>query len=457
MMKRFALSALLGASAVLTSTLLFSVDASAQDQVWLNDRRYREGIGYRVGDFELHPGIGADFGYNSNYLHRSSNEEPVQSLRLRVAPHFSVTTLGPQRTDGAPPPDFGFRAELGGVYNEFIPVSGSDDDKDRLQEQRNIGGDLNLQLDILPKREWSGRVHGAIGRTARPTNDADRTVSYNRLIPKAGAELAWAPGSGLLDWRLGYNFSGTFFESSEFENINSVRNYVTTHGRWRFLPRTALMYDARLGFLTYPVGGGTTDKTASHPLRARLGLNGLITPSFAVLALVGWGASFYSGDDQDFDSVIGQLELKWYLSPNPQADPMKTSGAVSALSLGFVRDFDDSYIGTYLERDRGFAKLAYLFGGSFLLVAEAGAAAVVFPVQTRTDFGQPNGWTDLRVDGRLFGEYRLKDWLGLDAQIGYTGYFSSTTLVFDSTLSADGQDELAYQDLSVFLGARWFM
>ena len=27
--------------------------ASAQDQPWLKDRRYTEGPGYRVGDFEL--------------------------------------------------------------------------------------------------------------------------------------------------------------------------------------------------------------------------------------------------------------------------------------------------------------------------------------------------------------------------------------------------------------------
>ncbi|HZO12148.1 MAG TPA: hypothetical protein VFB62_02790, partial [Polyangiaceae bacterium] len=66
--------------------LLLSESASAQSdpnsQTWLRDRRYREGAGIRVGDFELHPGIGADFGYDSNYLRRSENEDPIGSLRL---------------------------------------------------------------------------------------------------------------------------------------------------------------------------------------------------------------------------------------------------------------------------------------------------------------------------------------------------------------------------------------
>ena len=455
MIKRLALAALIG-----SSTLLASATVAAQDQVWLNDRKYREGIGIRAGDFELHPGIGADIGYDTNYLRRSSNENPVQTLRIRVSPHFSVTTLGPQRSQGAPPPDVAFRAEISGTYNEFIPLSGPELDKENVQKQRNVGGDVGLELDILPRREWSGKLRGGLGRSTRPTNEADVNVNFNRLLPHAGAELVWTPGSGLLDWRIGYEFTGSFFENGTFESINSFRNAVSTRGRWRFLPRTALMYDARASFVTYPVGGGRANKTASHPLRTRVGVNGLITPAFAVLALVGWGSSFYSSsaaDVQDFDSVIGQLELKWYLDVNPQTDPLKAPGSLSSLSVGFVRDFDDSFLGTYLERDRGFARLSYFFGGTFLLVVEGGAGAVIFPAQSDPDFGQPAGWTDLRVDGRLFGEYRVKDWLAIDAQVSYTGYFSNTTLVFDPTLGDQGNDEMAYQDVSVFLGVRWFM
>src|SRR3954463_3886907 len=71
--------------------------AAAQDQVWLKDRRYSEGIGYRVGDFELHPGISGEFGYDSNYLHAS--DAPVASLRLRVTPSLSLSTLSKSRLE----------------------------------------------------------------------------------------------------------------------------------------------------------------------------------------------------------------------------------------------------------------------------------------------------------------------------------------------------------------------
>jgi hypothetical protein len=177
-----------------------------------------------------------------------------------------------------------------------------------------------------------------------------------------------------------------------------------------------------------------------------------VTNSFAVLALVGWGASFYSQpEDQDFDSVIGQLELKWYLAPVATADPMKITSVMSSIAVGFVRDFDDGFIGSYLERDQGYVRFSYLFASQFLLVAEVRAGAVVFPNQTAPDYGNPDGWTDARVDGTLFGEWRVKDWLGINAEYAYTGYFSNTELAFNG-----GTDRLGYQDHRAFLGLRVF-
>jgi len=241
--------------------VLLAETAHAQEHYWLKDRRYTEGMGYRVGDFELHPGAGADFGYDSNYFMRSSDEDPIGSLRLRVSPSFSLSTLGPQRRgEDAPPPSVNFRAGLSGTYHEFIPISGSEVGRDSLQEQRNVGANFDTSLEILPERVWSGKLDAGIGRTVQPTNEGDLNRSYDRWTPKAGAELIWTPGAGTFDWRLGYGFAGTFFESGDFSNLNNYRNSIKTRGRWRFLPRTAIMYDMSAGFITYPTG---TDKTSS--------------------------------------------------------------------------------------------------------------------------------------------------------------------------------------------------
>jgi hypothetical protein len=452
---------------------LVSQLASAQGDspTWLGNRGYREGPGFLVGDFELHLGFGADFGYDSNYYRRDDSENVIGALRLRLSPSFGVSTLGPQRREGGDNPDVGFRFEVGATYNEFFPVNGGKDqaDRDSLREQRDIGAEAKVFLDILPGREWSGKLMAGIGRVIRPTQQGDffgglqGGENFNRILPTAGAELQWAPGAGLLDWSLGYGFYGTFFESSSFGELNNFRNDILTRGRWRFLPRTALMYDASFGFITYPnAQDASPNKADSHPLRARIGLNGLVTPSFGVLALIGWGASFYA-DDQDFDSVLAQAEVKWYLTPTAETDPAKVSSLQSAISVGFIRDFEDSFIGTYVERDQGYARFNYLFGGVFLLVAEVRAGAVVYPPQTDPSYGDQAaaGWTDVRVDGTLFGEWRVLEWLGLNLDIGYTGYFSDTELeVAEDDPSTpeveEGTDALGFQDIRAFLGARVF-
>ncbi len=444
--------------------------ALAQEPAWLPDRQFREGPGFLAGNFELHPGIGADFGYDSNYLHRPSDDGPIGSLRLRISPAFSVATLGPQRRADGAQPSVGFRFELGATYNEFIPVSGGRDaggdggaaDRKSIAGQRNIDGFARANLDILPGRTWSGRIAAGVTRAIRPvteptTGSFASGSTFDRWIPGAAAEIAWMPGSGLLDWRLGYEFSGTFFQSSDFGALNSFRNDAVTRGRWRFLPRTAMIFDGRFGFITYP--STSLGKTSSHPMRARIGMSGLFTPSFGILAMVGWGASFYTKDPQDFNSVIGQAELRWYLQPTGTTDPMKVNPLLSGIAVGFVRDFEDSFIGTYHEKDQGYVSFNYLAGGSFLINANVAAGAVIYPAQGNGSaeiptYGQPGGWSDVRVDGKLFIEYRVKDWLGINAEADYIGYFSKTQLHFPSDPTK--AQSIGYQQIAAFGGLRAF-
>src|SRR5476649_1438496 len=88
----------------LAATLLLGalpLTAHAQTQPWLANRRYGEGIGVRVGDLELHPGISGEVGYDSNYFLRAPQEGPLGSYRFRVTPSISLSTLGAQRSLGA--------------------------------------------------------------------------------------------------------------------------------------------------------------------------------------------------------------------------------------------------------------------------------------------------------------------------------------------------------------------
>ncbi|MEO7328379.1 MAG: hypothetical protein ABI193_07365 [Minicystis sp.] len=449
-------------AAIVSALTALPAVASAQTQTWLSDRKYTEGIGIRVGDFELHPGAAAEFGYDSNYYRRAPEENPIGALRFRLTPSFSISTLTKARRDSAPSttqPDFEFRAAISATYNEFFPISGGRDETDRAQmsNDRNVSADLDLRLGIMPGRTWSGSIYAGVVRALTPSNNglnADPNGSNNsihevdgfrRILPRAGGEIAYTPGSGLLDWRLGYQFSGTFFESANFNQLSNIQNQIETRGRWRFLPRTALIYDARFGFITYP---NPTGKTASHPMRAMLGVSGLVTNTFSVQAMIGWGASFYTPKPQeDFNSVIGRAEAKWFLAPGPSES---ASASLSTISVGFSRDFFDSFIGTYLERDRGYIDFSYFFGGRFLLVFNGGAGPIVYP---KIDALKLAAFADIRIDASLFGEYRFKDTFGVNANVRYNQNISGTSI----SINSGDPDYFKWNEIEAYLGFRWFM
>ncbi|MDI1449611.1 hypothetical protein [Polyangium sp. 6x1] len=457
-------------AAALALATLAPATAAGQDQPWLADRRFTVGPGYRVGDYELHPGVAVEFGYDSNFFLRGSENDapgdPVGAMRLRVTPSFSFSTLGPQRKGGGGTtqalPTAEFSGGLSLTYNEFFPVSGPAEGKERMWDQRNVSGLFDVRLNILPSRPWSGTISASVGRLIQATQEGvvredSVSESYNRFTPTVGAELAWNPNGGLLDWRLGYNFAGTVFEVADFKGLTNIHHTFQTRGRWRFLPRSALLYDARIGIIHYL---DADEKTGSTPLRVQLGYNGLITKNFGALLMAGWGASFYDPTAkeaaaglpvQDFDSLIGQAEIRYFLTPNPSSDPQAASMTLSSVSLGFTRDFYDSYVGSFFERDRGYLKLTYFFGGRFVVIVDAGAGALVNPAINTTRITK-NPWTDVRIDASGFAEYRFKDAFGINTTLRY-----NTRISDDWFDIPEGRDYLQWQQFEAYLGARWLM
>ena len=450
-------------------TVLAPTPAFSQDQPWLADRKYTIGPGYRVGNFELHPGFAAEFGYDSNFFLRAGEGDaagdPTGALRLRITPSFSFSTLGPQRRAGggnqAPSP-LEVVGGLSGTYNEFFGISGSDTAK--MSAQRNISGQADLRLAINSGHPWSGTFATTFARLFQPSQEGNVDRNFDRLVPTAGAELVWTPNNGMLDWHLGYNVTGTIFEDSEFGVLTNFNHTLQMRGRWRFLPRSALLYDARFSLIHYINGG---DKTGSMPIRAQLGYNGLITPSFGTLLMLGWGSSFYEpssreseSEVQDFDSLIAQAEIRYFLTPRRSADPTATSSSMSAFALGFTRDFHDAYVGSYFERDRGYLKLTYYVGGKLVIILDAGGGALVNP-SIKVPGIDKSGWTDIRIDAAGFAEYRFKDAFGINATLRYGTRISDESLPAREQPSNPSspivQDKLGWQQFEAYLGVRWLM
>jgi len=162
------------ASSAVAVVLLVSGAANAQSQptapnspVWLTDRRFNEGQGLRAGDVELHPAIGAQAGYDSNYMLRTDNAgfsngptlaPVIPALEFTVTPSLYLSTLGALRRSeegGGEAPPVSFRAGINATYRELVGLSSdsnSGSSTNDISQQRNVSGTADARLEKKKKK-----------------------------------------------------------------------------------------------------------------------------------------------------------------------------------------------------------------------------------------------------------------------------------------------------------------
>jgi hypothetical protein len=439
-----------------------SVDAHAQ--AFLQDPRVAEGLGIKTGDWELHPGVAGEVGYDSNYFQSAGNNavppgrEPVyDAWRLRITPSLSFTSYGRRAglEGGGPPPTLKLHGNAALSYNM---VAVNDDPTNQVAGQSHFTEAINLGLDILPGRKVGGDLSAGFVRTVEASNEADIPNAFRRNTLLGGAGVIWRPGGGLFLWRLGYDVRATFFDESAFQTMDTLRHGVTTMNRWRFLPRTQLIYRGGLHWVSYlndprTVGGGQS-------MDSQIGLNGLITNHWGMLVLGGWSSTFFESPNtntsQNFDSLVGQAELTWYPLPQPKLLDGERPVGLSAVSMGYHRTWGISYLGEYYQSDRGYAKMVYFFAQRFVFLLTGGLSHITRP-PTFFPSGalQYGGGGENRVNVTAFLEYRVSGSVGFNATYRYSSELTNV-LILDAPGATTG-DQLMFDRHQIYLGARWFL
>jgi hypothetical protein len=438
---------------------LLPVGAASAQTGWLADRSRSEGPGFRVGDFELHPGLGVEVGWDSNLYFTEDNPDPamrtdrgrVDTGILRVTPHFLFSTIGQQRREQgearddaeSSPPTVAFRGGVSAAYYEFFA------DPNR----RNVEINGSMRLQVLPQRPFSFTIYDEFQRSVRPfTENFNPAAAQARIGNQAGLDLAFQTEGGIVQVRAGYIFGLDFFEDNRFQYASSFSHTISLQESFRFLPQTAFIHDTT--FIIQDYFGNITASPVllsdNFRLRTRVGLNGAITPEVSLQGMVGYTAGFYPNTviagtpyDQDYDSIVAQVELRWQIMQGMR------------LSLGYDRDFFSSFVGNYYSRDRGYLNFQMLIAGAFLLGADFEVGYVDFGLIR----GGPTGIIDttggvrqdIRIGGGLFAEYRFTDWLGINATFRYQGQLTNyqyTNVAF--------VDPAQFNKFEVFGGVRVF-
>lgn len=450
-------------------TLLLVAGSAGAAQPWLQDRQYGEGIGIQAGRFELHPGVAAEFGYDSNFFLRAPSENPVDAWRFRVTPSLSLKTVTPRRAGSeaiGAAPMFNLRANTYFAYSE---VFGSKEVTS--PSQRNFDAGVGGALDIAPQRPLGADIYADFVRNGEPSNIAGTGQMFNRGTVRGGAGVTWRPGGGLFDWRLGYEASYAYFEDSPYNVYNNLAHTILTRGRWRILPRSGFIYDASYQFLRYV---HTSPQPDGDTLQARLGFSGLVTSRVAFLIMGGWRSTFYEATGsavavgsggtiaatpaRNYDGLIGQAELKFFLTQGPDVDSAPTG--LSTITIGALHDVNNSYLGAFYTRDRGYLGFDLFLGGAFVANLQGGFSHLRYPPPDTTL--NPAGFSQEHVDAQLFAEYRFSDTFGLNTTLLYDqsigeGTFPEGVLLRPAAGASPAvYDNLEYKRFQAYVGVRLF-
>jgi len=425
---------------------LVPLKASAQE--WVRSPDFSEGVGIRTGNLEWHPSFGAEAGYDSNFLRASKAEGAFGVYKFRATPSFTVGTLDGERRGGAQG-NVSFRAGAYVSYFELIPADSAHSD---VSKRRNLAVGADFKADVFPQRKVGFDLLGSYVRAIDAEGRTDDLAGegFNRDTVRAGAGVSWRPGGGLFAWRLGYLGTFNFFENTTYSSLANVQHAITTRGRWRFLPRSALLWDSSYRFIRYT--HSDTRQTDGDGVSARVGFHGLVTYHLALMGMLGWAASFYQPHNgsiapRQYDSLLANAEARWFIQTRPNLDDATVASGISSVALGYSRAFSNSYYGSFYQQDRGYLQFSMFILGAVAGGLEFGVSRVAFPEVAVPPAPARPGFSQLRIDSRVFGEYRFTDTLAVNA-----------SLLFDQVNSpVVNAEDLGYSRWQAFLGVRWFM
>lgn len=420
-----------------------AVCSSAHAQSWSPDRQYTEGAGIKLGDLEVHPGVAIRGGYDTNVFKAdgdtgagSAGQDIVGSGILAVTPHLNISTQSKQRAQegesgSAPvtPPTIALRAGLAASYFYYFESTAP----------KNLEVDTDIWLGILPERPVNLELSAAYQRTTRPftqngTDSSNNAFATNSVRP--GARVNFGSRSQVLTAYVGYVPNISIYQGEDFKYLSGLGHNVDAGSAWKFLPHTALLYDANLELFNYFDDSPSTPPpilvSDSARVKTRLGLNGALTQALTLRIMAGYAVGFYDEPLlSEFEDVIGEATLGYKFTNT------------NKLEVGYTRDVQGAATGGWVRTDRGAAKLGLGFGGSFALGFEAGYGYLTYgrmlaPDGTGLGTGaNPDERTDSRVDGAIRAEYRVTNWLAFMADATVQATFTDFEYAVPDTSLVD--------------------
>lgn len=422
---------------------LLSLPAIARAQ-FDEGRAGSEGPGFKAGRLVLHPGLELQGGYVNNiFLQENGLQE--DTFILRLSGYLDVATKPPVRqSEGdaakADPQKIQFRGGVGARYYHFF--------NDRVPD--GVAADAHVDFKYNPSKVFTLALNDMFVRTVQPftnpTSLQGTSDSSGRNTNTGKLALIGRSKSRVLEGSVGYTNVFRFYDAAIFQFANYLDHQVPAQLSWSFFPRSALVYVADYGRRNW-ADQNNNDVTVllsdSNRISNMVGYNGALTERFALTAMLGYAAGFFDVGS-DFDGVIATVEARY--SPRPTI----------TFTAGYEKDFQPSLIGNFTQINLLRTDTTFILAGAFSLGLRTWLSFNKSGLALAPD-GSLLGNQPYRKDTRLWvavnGEYRIRAWLALTAQVGYVADFTDYQYLGAPPLP---EPRAQFQRWNAWLGLRVF-
>ncbi len=311
----------------------------------------------RAGDAVFVPDIDIGVEYRSNVLR--SDDNPAPGANLRVSPGVALEVDNPMN-----------EFHLGGEWELRKFVFAGDDGSGRTASERIARLDqynefsLDAGLDALKQEVVGIQLANTAAARDNLTDSSLTNASYNTRIRNSlsggirispGPALAIVPG-GVWSYD---DYRAVGSANRRYNQRNAYGPNLNT--KWDFFPRTSFLLNASYMINDWAenqitadvddsLNGGVIETRNSRHFKFETGLTGRFSTKIFLDVVAGYGFAVYDGADPA-ENLKGLNGLRTAL----QVRYAMTEGA--QFSLGYRRDFTDSYFTDYIAYNNVFAQL----------------------------------------------------------------------------------------------------
>jgi hypothetical protein len=360
------------------------------------------GMGIVAGEGRLHPSLDLELAYDTNPSYYA-NGTPGKTGDMVLRIHPGITISYPSEIVSVD-----VTGKVG--YDWYMGISNKD-----FRNLSTIVADGDVKVGFNPNGQISFFIEDLLSRTGDPRYTSI-TQKLNRTDNEAKAHFQIKPGGQALTFDLAYGFFLDFFD--DYKEYSSYAHRIYFSGKWKFLPKTALIVDADADLRRYRDAVYPADMTSRNidmnGIRVTVGMRGQITSKLGLTVKVGYGDTLldktatYTGSD--FRSAIGQAEIEF-------------RSGTTFLKGGYLRNFQPVMFFAYFGQDRLYARFLQQIAGKFSVEATIGFDFLAYGKDIRQT-GSTNR-SDKFLAGNLIVGYNILDWISVGLRYDFQALFSN--------------------------------